>query len=107
MITKEEVLKFQEQWGDGIISISNTFRNNQDFIKEATDFINELYAYESEVVLFKPTLASDTQFRLDKTAALSYFIGRNSSFYPYNLSWLNKHHHMKLIFLFLFLKFLS
>ena len=39
-----------------------------------------MYAYETEVVLFKPTLAADTQFRLDKVAALSYFVGGNSSY---------------------------
>ena len=39
-----------------------------------------MYAYETEVVLFKPTLAADTQFRLDKVAALSYFVGGNSDY---------------------------
>ena len=30
MITKEEVLKFQDEWGSGIISMSNIFRNGGD-----------------------------------------------------------------------------
>lgn len=77
MITKEEVLKFQEDWGNGIISMSNTFKNGGDVVAEAKAFISKLYAYETEVVLFKPTLAADTQFRLDKVAALSYFVGEN------------------------------
>ena len=43
-------------------------------------FINKFYAYEDSSVLFKPTLASKNQFRTDKIAALSYFIGGNSNF---------------------------
>ncbi len=80
MITKEEILQFQKMWGDGIISISNTFKEKGDYQSEAKEFVSRLYSYESELVLFKPTLASDTQFRLDNTSALSYFIGGNSNF---------------------------
>lgn len=80
MITKEEVLDFQEKWGNGIISMSNTFKNEGDYTNEAKEFISKLYAYETDGVLFKPTLAADTQFRLDKVAALSYFVGGNSDF---------------------------
>ena len=80
MIKKQEVLKFQKMWGDGIISISNTFKNNGNYETEAKEFIARLYSYESEVVFFKPTLASEAQFRLDSISALSYFIGHNSTF---------------------------
>ncbi len=80
MITKEEILAFQKEWGNGIISMSNTFKNGGDYTSEAKEFISKLYAYESEGVLFKPTLAVDAQFRLDKVAALSYFVGGNSDF---------------------------
>ena len=80
MITKEEVLAFQDKWGDGIISMSNTFKNGGDYTGEAKDFLSKLYAYETEEVLFKPTLAADAQFRLDKAAALSYFVGGNPNF---------------------------
>ena len=79
MIKKEEILNFQKEWGNGIVSIGNTFKNGGDYASEAKDFINKLYAYETEEVLFKPTLASDTQFRLDKISALSYFIGKNNN----------------------------
>jgi len=80
MITKEEVLVFQEDWGNGIINISKTFQEGGDYIKEAQEFIDRLYAYEDEEVLFKPTLAAEKQFRLDKVSALSYFVGGNSDF---------------------------
>ena len=80
MIKKEQVLKFQKEWGDGIINIGKVFSNNGDYVNEAKLFINKFYAYSFESVLFKPTLASNSQFRLDKISALSYFIGGNSNF---------------------------
>ena len=80
MITEEEVLEFQKKWGDGIISIGNCFKNKGDYQSVAKKFIDSLYAYDTEVVFFKPTLASDTQFRFDSVSALSYFIGNNSNF---------------------------
>lgn len=80
MITKEEVLQFQKEWGDGIVSMSATFKNGGNHIDEAIEFIKRLYAYESEEVLFKPTLAADTQFRLNNVAALSYFVGSNPNY---------------------------
>ncbi len=80
MITKEEVLKFQNDWSDGIIQISNSYKNGGDFINDTLFFIDNLYAYASEEVLFKPTLVFDKQFRLDKKGALSYFVGNDSDF---------------------------
>jgi len=80
MVTEEEVLVFQQKWGEGILTIGKVFNQSGDYSKEAIDFISRLYAYETEQVLFKPTLAAETQFRLDKDAALSYFVGGNSSF---------------------------
>ena len=80
MITKKEILVFQEKWGKGIVSLSQTFNSNGDYINEAIDFIKMLYAYEHEEVLFKPTLASERQFRLNISSALSYFVGGNPDF---------------------------
>ena len=80
MITKEEVLKFQNDWSDGIIQISNSYKNGGDFINDTLFFIDNLYAYANEEVLFKPTLVFDKQFRLDKKGALSYFVGNDSDF---------------------------
>ncbi len=80
MIKKEEVLQFQKIWGDGIIGIGKTFQDKGDYQLEAKRFVSSLYSYESELVLFKPTLASDIQFRLDHVSALSYFIGGNANF---------------------------
>jgi len=80
MITNKEVVEFQGKWGGGIIKISKMFFEKEDYISETKQFISILYAYESEEVLFKPTLAAEAQFRLDKVAALSYFVGGNSDF---------------------------
>ena len=44
------------------------------------DFINKMYDYENGIVQFKPTKASDSQFRGDVKAAISYFIGSDSDF---------------------------
>ncbi len=80
MIREEDVIEFQNKWANGIIGISKTFTNHGDYVNEARKFISNLYAYDSEKVLFKPTLAADTQFRLDKVSALSYFVGGNPDF---------------------------
>ena len=44
------------------------------------DFISKMYDYENGIVQFKPTKASDAQFRGDVKSALSYFIGSDSDF---------------------------
>tara|TARA_B100001758_G_scaffold243167_1_gene252554 strand:+ start:11684 stop:12145 length:462 start_codon:yes stop_codon:yes gene_type:complete len=80
MITKEEVLDIQKQWSDGLLKIVSKYHENQDYATEASNFIDNLYAYDSCEVLFKPTLASEIQFRNTKEAALSYFIAGNSNF---------------------------
>jgi hypothetical protein len=46
----------------------------------AEDHINQFYNYQDGSVLFKPTLASEKQFRLDFEGALSYFVGGNSNY---------------------------
>tara|TARA_B100001173_G_scaffold282032_1_gene266625 strand:+ start:838 stop:1296 length:459 start_codon:yes stop_codon:yes gene_type:complete len=80
MITKEAVLAFQRKWSEKIIDIGNMHQDKGDFYSATTNFISNLYAYDSEPVLFKPTLASDNPFRLTKEAALSYFIGGNPNY---------------------------
>ena len=80
MITKEAVLAFQENWGECIMDIIKTYQNNGDCRAAAINFIADSYAYDSEQVLFKPTLASENPFRLTSISALSYFIGDNPNF---------------------------
>jgi hypothetical protein len=74
-ITKEEVIAAQQEWADGIVDISDVYVAEGDYRERARQHINELYAYEQGEVLFKPTLASEDQFRETFDEALSYFVG--------------------------------
>ena len=80
MITIQDILDFQKEWGKSIIKISDSYKKNIDYLNDTNNLIDSLYAYDHEEVLFKPTLASDNQFRLSRTGALSYFIGGNNQF---------------------------
>lgn len=74
-ITQQDVLDAQKAWADGIVAISTVFVEEGDYTARAAQHINDLYAYDQSEVLFKPTLASDDQFRETYDQALSYFVG--------------------------------
>jgi hypothetical protein len=74
-ISKKEVIEVQKLWADNIIQIGFLYKNNSDYKIKAYDFVKKFYAFEISNVLFKPTLASKTQFRFKFDDALSYFIG--------------------------------
>ncbi len=78
-ITKAEVRAAQRAWGDGIVDISRVYAEGGDYKARALDHIKTMYAYGDTIVLFKPTLASEDQFRGDIDGALSYFIGREGT----------------------------
>ncbi len=71
MLTENEVESAQQQWAKSIIAIGKA-KNPKPL---AMKTINELYGFNHGKVLFKPTLASQDQFRGDKQEALSYFVG--------------------------------
>ena len=79
-ITEQEVLDAQKKWGEGIVRIGKVYLEQGDYIAEAEKFINDLYGYNLGPVLFKPTLASEKQFRTTKEGALSYFVGHNPGY---------------------------
>ena len=80
-LTTEEIKEIQKKWGTGIVEIGKAYTTGVDYSTEAENFINKHYAYiNDEKVLFKPTLASKRQFRLNFKAALSYFVGGNTKF---------------------------
>lgn len=79
-ITAEEITDAQKIWGDGIVTIGKAFTDKGDYIKAAENHLDVLYAFEAGTVLFKPTKAADTQFRLTRKAALSYFVGGNDNY---------------------------
>lgn len=74
-ITEQDVLSVQSEWGEGIIEIGKVFLEKGDYKARATQHIKDLYAYDHGDVLFKPTLASNPQFRPTFDQALSYFVG--------------------------------
>ena len=57
MVSVDEVERVQQEWGDGIVAISQAHKNGGDYVGIATNHINTLYAYQIGPVLFKPTLA--------------------------------------------------
>jgi hypothetical protein len=79
-ITEYEVLAIQQVWSEGIVSIGKVYLDGGDYVAAAENHIDELYGFELGKVLFKPTLASEKQFRLTKVSALSYFVGHNPDY---------------------------
>ena len=74
-ITREEIIKAQNTWGKAIVAIGKASQKGEDAAEElAKETIDDLYGYDKSEVLFKPTLASERQFRLNKKDALSYFV---------------------------------
>lgn len=79
-ITEQDVLDAQKAWGEGIVKIGEVFQAEGDYKAAATEHINDFYHYQEGTVLFKPTLASEVQFRTDFQGALSYFIGGDDAY---------------------------
>ena len=79
MVSLEDVERAQQEWGDGIVAISEAHRNGGDYVGIATYHINTLYAYQIGPVMFKPTLAAVEQFRPTFESALSYFVASNNA----------------------------
>lgn len=79
-ITEYEVVKAQREWADGIVRIGKVYTDGVDYKTEAAEFIQEMYGYDLGSVLFKPTLASVSQFRNSFDSAKSYFVGDNPAY---------------------------
>ena len=80
MIKKEDILKFQELWATGLVEIGK-FKEDYTRAKNLTlKLLDQLYDFRDGKVQFKPTKASDQQFRNDEDSALSYFIGADKNF---------------------------
>lgn len=79
-LTAERVTEFKKAWGEGIVEIGSVYSAGGDYEDAARRHIERFYAYgeradEPATVLFKPTLASEDQFRGTFDEALSYFVG--------------------------------
>ena len=80
MITKSQIHETQKKWGDGIVKIGALKDNESECLKFTSSFLNSLYDFENNDVLFKPTKAADEQFRPNFQMALSYFLGGSQSY---------------------------
>ena len=74
MITKDQVMSAQEEWGAGVVKIGSLQGKRAECEAYTSDFLDERYAFETGQVLFKPTKCADEQFRASKAEAMSYFI---------------------------------
>ena len=70
--TKFEIIEAQELWAQNVIEIGDLYTKNKDYKSKASIFVKEFYAFDLCEVLFKPTLASEKQFRYTYDDALSY-----------------------------------
>ena len=77
---KDLINIYQTRWSKGIVELGKSKGDIVASKKLATDFINSLYDFKNGTVQFKPTKASEFQFRNDFDSALSYFIGSNPEF---------------------------
>lgn len=74
-IAQQEIIKAPEAWEAGIIKIGAVMEDKEQVEQAADAHLDNLYAFGTGTVLFKPTRAADIQFRLDRKSAKSYFIG--------------------------------
>lgn len=74
MITKEQVIEAQNEWGAGVVKIGSLKDRRSECESFASEFLDQRYAFQNGSVLFKPTKCALEQFRPTKAEALSYFI---------------------------------
>ena len=67
----------QNKWADNIIAIGKAYLDKKDYVTLTNKFLDKLYFFNKEKVLFKPTKAAEKQFRKNKNEFISYFIGQN------------------------------
>lgn len=74
MITKEQVINIQNEWGNGVVKIGSLKADRANCEDFTSQFLDTLYAFDKGAVLFKPTKCAVEQFRPTKSEAQSYFI---------------------------------
>ncbi len=74
-LTEEKVIQLKTAWGEGIVKIGKAHTKGKDYRAAAEAHIKQFYAFGDRPVLFKPTLASEDQFRGTFDEAMSYFVG--------------------------------
>ena len=73
-IVEGEVLETQRIWAEAIVAIGEAYNHNEDYKSLAEKVVDTLYGYGKGLVLFKPTFASERQFRSTREEAISYFV---------------------------------
>ena len=74
MIQKEQVIAAQNEWGSGVVAIGALRDKRAECEAFASNFLDNMYAFDLGTVLFKPTKCAIEQFRATKGEAQSYFI---------------------------------
>ena len=64
MISLKEVENIQKDWGANLVKLGSLKGNFEACENEASQMIKRLYGYDNGIVLFKPTKAKESQFRL-------------------------------------------
>ncbi len=77
-VTEREVIEAQNFWAKSIVDISTSFLTGGDYVSLAGERAGELYGYDHSNVLFKPTKATEQQFRPTANDAMSYFVGHDA-----------------------------
>ena len=72
-IKKDEIIAHQNKWSSELVNIGKLYSNDGDHLKYTEKFIEDMYN-DFPNVLFKPTKASEVQFRNSYDSILSYFI---------------------------------
>lgn len=76
-VLEKKVFNIQKRWASSLVEIGKAFLDKKDYIALTYKFLDELYYFKQGKILFKPTKASQKQFRKDKNDFVSYFIGHN------------------------------
>lgn len=80
MLTKNDILKAQKEWGNAIVKIGS-IKDDRPLCEKVTEgFLEKLYDFGNRKVLFKPSRAASIQFRPTMEGAISYFIGGSDNF---------------------------
>ena len=74
-INETDVKLFVDSWKQGVLDIRNVYDSKGDYQEQASKFLKTHYLFETESVLFKPTLTREVIFRNSFDRALSYFVG--------------------------------
>ena len=71
MISQEQVIEAQNEWGNGVVKIGSLKENRSECETFTNAFLDKLYSFDLNLVLFKPTKCKIEQFRPTKKEALS------------------------------------